>query len=127
LTGAILPHRSRDESLAGRQIDRRLAGFDADQANSAQEVTGPSGVRSDAVVVTHREPEKWVHAHPDAPFTFVTDGLANAIEQAQHIAGEKTVGVTAGSLASQCLELGLLDEFWLGVHVVVNVTKIRSL
>ena len=62
------------------------------------------------VVVTHAVPEDWIAAHPDAPFTFVTDGLASAIEQARAIAGDRNVGVTPGKIASQCLELGLLDE-----------------
>lgn len=62
------------------------------------------------VVVTHSVPEEWVRAHPDAPFTFVTDGIERAIEKARQIAGDKNIGVTAGKLASQCLELGLVDE-----------------
>ena len=64
------------------------------------------------VVVTHAVPEPWIVAHPDAPFTFVTDGVASAIEQARAIAGDLNVDVTAGKLASQCLELGLIDEVW---------------
>jgi dihydrofolate reductase len=62
------------------------------------------------VVVTHAVPEDWIAAHPDAPFTFVTDGLASAIEQARAIAGDRNVVVTPGKITSQCLELGLLDE-----------------
>lgn len=62
------------------------------------------------VVVTHRVPQDWVAAHPDAPFTFVTDGVAPAIERAQAIAGDRDVNVAAGKISSQCLELGLLDE-----------------
>jgi dihydrofolate reductase len=64
------------------------------------------------VVVTHSIPEEWVAAHSDAPFTFVTDGMTAAIDRAREIAGESNVGVTAGKIASQCLELGLLDEIW---------------
>jgi dihydrofolate reductase len=77
------------------------------------------------VVVTHSEPEDWVRAHPDAPFTFVTDGLASAINQARLIAGEKNVGVTAGNLASQCLELGLLDEIWFDLVPVLLGSGVR--
>ena len=62
------------------------------------------------VVVTHRVPEDWVLAHPDAPFTFVTDGVEAAIARAQEIAGDRVVSVTGGTIARQCLELGLLDE-----------------
>lgn len=61
------------------------------------------------VVVTHQIPTDWVEAHPDAPFHFVTDGVAAAIETAHDLAGERTVAVTAGTIARQCLELGLLD------------------
>jgi hypothetical protein len=48
------------------------------------------------VVVTHAVPEDWIAAHPDAPFTFVTDGLASAIGQARAIAGDRNVEVTPG-------------------------------
>jgi len=61
------------------------------------------------VVVTHQIPTDWVHAHPEAPFHFVTDGVEAAVAKAQAIAGERTVAVTAGTIARQCLELGLLD------------------
>jgi dihydrofolate reductase len=64
------------------------------------------------VVVTHEVPRDWVANHPAAPFTFVTEGLTSAIDRAREIAGDKDVGVTAGNLASQCLELGLLDEIF---------------
>jgi len=62
------------------------------------------------VVVTHRVPTEWVEAHPGDPFHFVTDGVSAAIEKAQAIAGDRTVGVAAGTIARQCLELGLLDQ-----------------
>jgi dihydrofolate reductase len=62
------------------------------------------------VVVTHEVPTEWVDAHPGAPFTFVTDGVAAAVAQAQQIAGDRNVGVAAGTIAGQCLDLGLLDE-----------------
>jgi dihydrofolate reductase len=61
------------------------------------------------VVVTHRVPTDWVQAHPSAPFHFVTDGVEAAVATAQEIAGERTVAVTAGTIAGQCLEMGLLD------------------
>lgn len=61
------------------------------------------------VVVTHEVPTEWVQAHPEAPFHFVTDGVAAAVALAQRIAGERTVAVTAGTIARQCLEFGLLD------------------
>lgn len=62
------------------------------------------------VVVTHHVPSDWVDAHPDAPFHFVTGGVPAAIARAQEIAGDRVVSVTGGTIARQCLELGLLDE-----------------
>jgi dihydrofolate reductase len=62
------------------------------------------------VVVTHQIPRDWIEAHQDAPFHFVTDGVEAAVAKAQDIAGDRTVGVTAGTIARQCLELDLLDE-----------------
>jgi dihydrofolate reductase len=61
------------------------------------------------VVMTHQIPTDWVKAHPDAPFHFVTAGVEAAVRKAQEIAGERTVAVTAGTIARQCLEVGLLD------------------
>jgi len=65
------------------------------------------------VVVTHSVPQAWVAAHPNAAVTFVTDGLASAIEHAKTLAGDLDVVVAAGKISSQCLELGLVDEITL--------------
>jgi dihydrofolate reductase len=62
------------------------------------------------VVVTHQVPTDWVEEHPDAPFTFVTDGVEAAIARAQEIAGDRVVTVSGGTIARQALALGLLDE-----------------
>jgi dihydrofolate reductase len=62
------------------------------------------------IVVTHRVPDEWVEEHPDAPFVFVTDGVEAAVTRAQAFAGDRVVAVTGGTIARQCLELGLLDE-----------------
>jgi dihydrofolate reductase len=62
-------------------------------------------------VVTHTIPQEWVEE--GSPFTFVTDGLESAVEQAKALAGDKNVAVGAASIAQQCIEAGLLDE----IHV----------
>jgi dihydrofolate reductase len=69
------------------------------------------------VVVTHSVPEGW--PREDAPFTFVTDGIEAAIEQAKTLAGDKVVGVNGGTIASQCLNVGLLDEIWVDLVPVL--------
>src|SRR5215204_554161 len=62
-------------------------------------------------VVTHAVLQEWVSE--GSPFTFVTDGLESAIEQAKAVAGEKDVGAIGASLVQQCIRAGLLDE----IHV----------
>ena len=74
------------------------------------------------VVVTHQTPTDWVDAHPQAPFQFVTDGVEAAVALAQRIAGVRTVAVTAGTIARQCLELGLLDAVAVDLVPVVMGT-----
>ena len=62
-------------------------------------------------VVTHTVPQDWVYE--GSPFTFVTDGVESAVEQAKAVVGDKDVAVGAASIAQQCIRAGLLDE----VHV----------
>jgi dihydrofolate reductase len=67
-------------------------------------------------ILTHhaREP---VTKEGGTTFTFVTDGIESALEQARAAAGEKDVGVGGGAnVAQQYLKAGLLDEIQL--HVV---------
>ena len=71
------------------------------------------------VVVTHSVPEDWVAEHPGAPATFVTEGIERALDVAREIAGDKDIGVNAGTIASQCLDLRVLDEVWLSLAPVV--------
>jgi dihydrofolate reductase len=62
-------------------------------------------------VVTHTVPQEWVYE--GSPFSFVTDGLESALDQAKAVAGEKDVGVIGASIVQQCIRLGLLDEIHL--------------
>ena len=68
------------------------------------------------VVLTHREaPEGW----DDKPFTFVTGGIERAIAVAAELAGGKGVGLNGGTIASQALDAGLLDEIWVDLVPVL--------
>jgi dihydrofolate reductase len=50
-------------------------------------------------------------------FTFVTDGIGSALEQARAAAGDKDVAIAGGaSTVQQYLAAGLLDELYL--HIV---------
>jgi dihydrofolate reductase len=67
-------------------------------------------------VVTHRAGGR-IDKDGGTSYTFVTDGVAAAVEQARAVAGDKDVLVAGGvSLAQQVLAAGLADE--LVVHVV---------
>jgi len=78
----------------------------------------------DAVfVVTHRAPADW--PHPDAPFTFVTDGLPSAIAQAQAFAQDRNVAITAGDLTGQAIAAGLVDEVSISLVPVVFGAGVR--
>jgi len=59
-------------------------------------------------VVSHTPRPAWSKAMPN--ITFVENGLASAIAQAQAAAGGKNVSIVAASLAQQALRAGRLDE-----------------
>ncbi|MGW4929535.1 dihydrofolate reductase family protein [Agromyces sp. NPDC004153] len=62
------------------------------------------------VVLTHEPPHDWSYPGSE-DFTFVTEGIAAAVERAKLIAGsDHDVGLTGGTIAGQALEAGLVDE-----------------
>jgi dihydrofolate reductase len=86
---------------------------------------GTPAVGDAAFVVTHRVPTEWIEAHPEAPFTFVTDGVESAIAKAQAVAGDRVVSLTAGDLAGQALAAGLVDELRVDLVPVLLGTGVR--
>ncbi|MEU4016148.1 dihydrofolate reductase family protein [Microbacterium sp. NPDC028030] len=52
-------------------------------------------------------------------YTFVVDDIAKAVETAMQAAGDKWVSLLGGSIARQCLQLGLVDELHLDVAPVL--------
>ncbi|MGN9808972.1 dihydrofolate reductase family protein [Micromonospora sp. BQ11] len=83
--------------------------------------------RAPVFVVTHRPRETLVRGGGTS-FTYVTDGIASAVDQARAAAGGKNVAVAGGgSLVRQVLRAGLLDELELHVVPVVLGTGLRLL
>jgi dihydrofolate reductase len=74
-------------------------------------------------VVTHTVPHDWVYE--GSPFTFVTEGVESAVEQAKEVAGEKDVAVGAASIAQQCIRAGLLDEIHIDLVPVLLGDGVR--
>jgi dihydrofolate reductase len=66
-------------------------------------------------VLTHH-PRETVVKQGGTSFTFVTDGIESALEQARAAAGDKDISLAGGAdVAQQYLRAGLLDE--LQIHV----------
>lgn len=65
-------------------------------------------------IVTHHVPDEFPEG--ESSYTFVTDGVESAIEQAKAAASEKYVGLLGASVPQQCLRIGLLDE--IQIHLV---------
>ena len=65
------------------------------------------------VVLTHHPPESGEGFH------FVSDGIESAVATAAELAGDKVVGVNAGTIATQCYAAGLLDEVWIDLVPVI--------
>ena len=85
--------------------------FDKNEGDGGWGDGGPVG-DTPCFVVTHHEPAT---SHPSI-YTFVTDGVASAIEQAREVAGDKVVGLHGATVMQQALPLGLVDE--IRVHVI---------
>jgi dihydrofolate reductase len=70
-------------------------------------------------VVTHR-PRATLQRKGGTSFTYVTDGVASAIEQAREAANGKNVAISGGgTLVQQVLAAGLLEELTLNVAPVL--------
>lgn len=59
-------------------------------------------------IVTHDPPQEWLKA--DSPFTFVTEGVSSAIEQAKRAAGDRNVLASGSKIVQQAIKAGLIDE-----------------
>lgn len=72
-------------------------------------------------VLTHAAPTTEAKGLNDKlTLTFVTSGIASAIEQAKAAAGDKQVTVVGGAdTAQQCLRAGLVDEIHMGIVPVL--------
>jgi dihydrofolate reductase len=69
------------------------------------------------VVLTHSVPDGW--ERDGEWFTFVSEGIEAAIAKARELAGGKGVGLNSGTIASQALKAGLLDEVWVDLVPVL--------
>ena len=85
--------------------------FDKNEGDGGWGDGGPLG-DTPCFVVTHHEPTR---SHSPV-FTFVTEGVPDAIKQAKRAAGDGVVGLFGATVMQQALPLGLVDEIC--VHVM---------
>ncbi len=76
-------------------------------------------------ILTHHERET-VQKHGGTSYTFVTDGIESALDQARAAAGDKDILVAGGAeVAQQYLKAGLLEEIQLHVAPVLLGDGVR--
>ena len=85
--------------------------FDKNEGDGGWGDGGPVG-DTPCFVLTHNKPTR---SYPSV-YTFVTDGVVSAIEQAKDAAGDNVVGLHGATVMQQALPLGLVDE--IRVHVI---------
>lgn len=99
--------------VAGRRLFDVVKGWDGNH---------PADVP--VFVVTHNVPPEW--ANKESPFTFVTDGVENAIEKAKEAAENKKVCIGGGAnITQQCIKAGLVDEIQIDLIPVLLGEGIR--
>jgi dihydrofolate reductase len=77
-------------------------------------------------VLTHVVPQRRPKQTDQLTFTFVTDGIENAITQAKVAAGDKDVTVLGGArTVQQCLRAGLADELHIDIMPVLLCGGLR--
>jgi dihydrofolate reductase len=75
----------------------------------------PPPFHAPVFVLTHHARDPWVR-QGGTTFTFVTDGLESALEQARAAAGDKDVQISGGAATVRLfIEAGMLDE--LQIHL----------
>jgi dihydrofolate reductase len=78
-------------------------------------------------VLTHQAPAKMPKQTDQLSFTFVTDGIQSAIQQAKAAAGEKDITIIgATSTARQCLKAGLAEELHVDIMPVLLGGGLRA-
>lgn len=77
------------------------------------------------VVVTSNTPDTWIKQHPNAPFTFVPEGIKEAVNKAKTLAGAKNVLIGTADSMQQALEKRLLDEIHIDLVPVLLGSGVR--
>lgn len=97
-----------------------------DMADDPDSLAGNYEYQVPIFVLTHRPPKKHPKETDSLTFTFVTDGIESAIEQAKVAAGNKDINIIgAANTARQCLRAGLADELHVDIMPVLLCGSLR--
>jgi dihydrofolate reductase len=97
-----------------------------DMADDPDSLAGNYEYQVPIFVLTHRPPKNHQKETDSLTFTFVTDGLESAIEQAKVAAGNKDVNIIgAANTAQQVLRAGLADELYVDIMPVLLCGGLR--
>lgn len=100
---------NEDDRIGAQIVGRRIFDFSVEAWGENPPFHNP------VFVVTHR-PHERIDKQGGTSYTFVTEGIATAVEQAKTAAGEKDVLIAGGlSIAQQALRERLVDE--LSMHI----------
>ncbi|HEX3792246.1 MAG TPA: dihydrofolate reductase family protein [Pseudonocardiaceae bacterium] len=103
-------HRAMIEATGATVMGRRS--YDQAAGDRGWGDGGPLG-RTPCFVLSHSVPER---ISAPAVFTFVSDGIASAIDQAGKVAGDREVSLHGATALQQALRVGLVDQ--VHVHLV---------
>jgi len=98
------------DSTGSIVVGRRL--FDSMNAWGGQHPMG-----CPVVVLTHSVPEGW--PQEGEHFVFATEGIEAAIAKAKELAGDRNVALNGGTISSQAVDAGLLEELWIDLVPVL--------
>jgi dihydrofolate reductase len=85
----------------------------------------PPPFRAPVFVLTRHAREPWVR-QGGTTFTFVTDGIESALDQARAAAGEKDIQIAGGAdIVGQFIEAGMLDELQIHLAPVLLGNGVR--
>jgi dihydrofolate reductase len=84
---------------------------------------GTHPIGAPVFVVTHEPPAAWPQG--SSSFTFVTEGVAAAVDAARRVAGDKHVAIATPTITQQCLNLRLLDRIQVSLIPVLLGAGLR--
>jgi dihydrofolate reductase len=97
-----------------------------DMAEDPDSIAGNYEYQVPIFVLTHQPSKKHPKETDTLTFTFVTDGMESAIEQAKAAAGDRDVTVIgAASTAQQCLKAGFAHELHIDIMPVLLGAGLR--